>query len=123
MKKEPNRKLFSLMLSPQEKNIITTRAEAMGLSANAYIRFKVFCEEHRDPTEQRSPLANNSIPEINVDIYRALCDIACIFREIIKLTRSSKPLAFSPIQVDRTLLEETLKLVKKIALQIASNKN
>ena len=110
------------MLLPEEKNIITTEAKAMGLSANAYIRLKIF----RSPgnlTSKRSPLANNSIPEINVDVYRALCDIACSLREITKLARGLKDLASSPVQVDQALLKQTLSLVKKVGLKIASNKN
>lgn len=122
MKKEPNRKLFSLMLSPQEKNIITTQALAMGVSANAYIRFMVF-RSAIDLTSERSPLANNAVSEINVKTYSALCDIVHSLREIKQLVESDNEQCQTLIMVDRTLLEETLKLVKKIALQIAFNKN
>ena len=121
MKKEPNRKLFSLMLSPQEKNIIATKSLAMGISANAYIRFMVF-RSGIDLTSERSPLANNAVPEINVKTYSALCDIVHSLREIKRVVESDNEQSQTLVVVDRTLLEETLKLVKKIALQIASNK-
>lgn len=90
------------MLSPQEKNIINTQAKAMGVSANAYIRFMVF-RSAIDLTSERSPLANNAVPEINVKTYSALCDIAQTLREIRPLIESDNEQSQTLIVVDRSL--------------------
>ena len=119
MKKQPQRAPFTLLLTAEEKTVIENNSKAFGLSANAYIRFQIFQTQKSDPSRDRSPLANAAIPEINVKIYSALCDIAQS-REIIKLARDRE---VSLIKVDRSLLEETLAQVKKIGLQLASNKN
>ena len=123
MKKEPQRKMFSLMLSNEERDEIKRRSDALGMSANGYIRFMVFQESQKEISSTRSHLANGTIPEINVKIYRSLCDIAHSLREISQRHRNAKPINFTPVNVDSHLLEETLKLVKKIGLQLASNKN
>ncbi|MDJ0718842.1 MAG: hypothetical protein QNJ54_32215 [Prochloraceae cyanobacterium] len=122
MKKEPQRKMFSLMLSNEERDEIKRRSDALGMSANGYIRFMVF-QEQKEISSTRSHLANGTIPEINVKIYRSLCDIAHSLREISQRHRNAQPINFTPVHVDSHLLEETLKLVKKIGLQLASNKN
>ena len=110
------------MLSPQEKKIIITQAKAMGVSANAYIRFMIF-RSGINLTLERSPLVNNAVPEINVQTYSALCEIVHSLREFKRrLVESDNEQSQTLVVVDRTLLEECLKLVKKIALQIASKK-
>ena len=114
--------MFSLMLSNEERDEIKRRSDELGMSANGYIRFMVFQKPQKEISSTRSHLANGTIPEINVKIYRSLCDIAHSLREISQRHRNAKPINF-PVHVDSQLLEETLKLVKKIGLQLASNKN
>jgi len=120
MKKQPQRSPFTLLLTADEKKIIETNSKANGKSANAYIRFLIFQSQQGEISKARSPLANAAIPEINVKTYSALCDIANSLRNILK---SAREVNVSFINVDRSLLEETLALVKKIGLQLASNKN
>ncbi len=123
MKKQPARSPFTLLLSTEEKAIIENKSKALGLSANAYIRFQIFQPENPDISSKRSPLANAAIPEINVKIYSALCDIANSLRTIKSLALKNNPISFNSLSVDRPLIDETLQLVKKIGLQLASNKN
>ncbi len=120
MKKQPHRTPFTLLLTAEEKTVIENNSKAQGLSANAYIRFQIFQTQKSEISRVRSPLANAAIPEINVKIYSALCDIANSLREIVKFARDRE---VSLIKVDRSLLQETLTQLKKIGLQLASNKN
>ncbi len=95
----------------------------MGLSANAYIRFMIFQPQQTEIISTRSPQADNSIPEINVKVYRSLCDIADSLRKLAKRVANNNPINLNPVKVDSVLLEKTLDIVKKVGLQIASNKN
>jgi len=119
MSDSKSRKIFSLMLSDREKKIIKTHAQTLGLSANAYIRMKIFNCDRGAIDSTRSPLADNSIPETDIKIYRALCDIATSLRELANIRRDEKA-AF--VKVDRALLCETLNQVKQVAFKLATLK-
>lgn len=121
-KSEP-RNTYSLVLSPSEKEKLDRLAKASGLSNSAYIRFMIFQSHQNEITSTQNPLASGTVPEINVKTYSALCDIAHRLREIKRLVESDNEQSQTLIMVDRQLLEETLAMVKKIGLQIASKKN
>ena len=122
MTKKQTRKLFPLKLTEQEKQIIAQRASEKGMSSAAYIRFMVFQPQEHDFESTRAPLANHAVPEVNMKTYRQLCGIANNLNQITNLANGVNNQSLTPINVDPTLLNELLSLVKKIGLQLASHK-
>ena len=114
-----NRKLFSFAVTKSEKELIDRSAAKNGMTRSAYARFKIFQPDQPLIESTRHPLANNAVPEINVKTYQTLKQISDRLDRLNEIINSDNPTNNNPVNVDATLLEETLNQVNTIGTQLA----